>query len=132
VWPAILRRNADRIAAGAQKAAIVAAKLLVTGACFWYVSRQVDWHQVSSAIQLMDFRWAAFATFMAIMLIPLTGTFTQAYQANRRTAIERLDNLQAHSGAKTSPRNRHIWLASAGRQQLMITSVVLRTGSPRA
>jgi hypothetical protein len=57
----------------AEKAAIVAAKLLVTGACFWYVSRQVDWHQVSSAIQLLDFRWAAFATFIAILLIPLAG-----------------------------------------------------------
>jgi glycosyltransferase 2 family protein len=58
---------------GAEKAAIVSAKLLVTGACFWYVSRQVDWHQVSSAIHLLDFRWAAFATFMAMMLIPLAS-----------------------------------------------------------
>src|SRR5262245_43762269 len=38
-----------------EKAAIVAAKLLVTGACFWYVSRQIDWRQVSSAISLLDF-----------------------------------------------------------------------------
>jgi len=27
---------------GAKKAVIVVAKLLVTGACFWYVSRQID------------------------------------------------------------------------------------------
>jgi uncharacterized membrane protein YbhN (UPF0104 family) len=57
----------------AEKAAIVAAKLLVTGACFWYVSRQIDWHQVLSAIRLLDFRWAAIAIFMAILLIPLAG-----------------------------------------------------------
>jgi hypothetical protein len=41
-----------------EKAAIIAGKLLVTGACFWYVSGQVDWRQVSSAITLLDFRWA--------------------------------------------------------------------------
>jgi hypothetical protein len=58
---------------GAKKAAIVAAKLLVTGACFWYVSRQIDWHQVSSAIQLLDFRWTALATFIAMLQIPLGG-----------------------------------------------------------
>ncbi len=38
----------------AQKAAIIAAKLLVTGGCFWYVSRQIDWSQVLSAIPLLD------------------------------------------------------------------------------
>src|SRR5262245_49304204 len=58
---------------GAEKIAIIAAKLFVTGACFWYVSRQIDWHQVSSAIRLLDFRWAAFATFIAILLIPFAG-----------------------------------------------------------
>src|SRR6516164_11719455 len=57
----------------AEKAAIVAAKLLVTGACFWYVSRQIDWHQVLSAIRLLDFRWAAIATFIAVLLIPLAS-----------------------------------------------------------
>src|SRR5262249_9391422 len=58
---------------GAGKVAIVAAKLLVTGACFWYVSRQIDWHQVSSAIPLLDFRWAALAAFIALLQIPLAG-----------------------------------------------------------
>jgi glycosyltransferase 2 family protein len=56
-----------------EKAAIVAAKLLVTGACFWYVSRQVDWRQVSSAITLLDFRWAALAIFVFMLEIPLVG-----------------------------------------------------------
>jgi glycosyltransferase 2 family protein len=58
---------------GVEKAAIVAAKLLVTGACFWYVSRQVDWRQVSSAITLLDFRWAALAIFVFMLEIPLVG-----------------------------------------------------------
>jgi len=58
---------------GAEKAAIVAAKLLVTGACFWYLSRQLDWRQVSSAISLLDFRWAALAIFVIMLEIPLAG-----------------------------------------------------------
>src|SRR5262245_66116219 len=57
----------------AEKAAIVAAKLLVTGACFWYISRQIDWRQVSSAILLLDFRWAALAIFVVMLEIPLVG-----------------------------------------------------------
>jgi hypothetical protein len=52
---------------------MLAAKLLVTGACFWYVSRQIDWRQVSSAIPLLDFRWAALAIFIAMLQIPLAG-----------------------------------------------------------
>src|ERR1700747_1120949 len=56
-----------------EKAAIVAAELLVTGACFWYVSRQIDWRQASSAISLLDFRWAAFAIFVVMRDIPLVG-----------------------------------------------------------
>ena len=58
---------------GAGKVAILAAKLLVTGACFWYVSRQIDWRQVSSAISLLDFRWTAFAIFVVVLEIPLVG-----------------------------------------------------------
>jgi uncharacterized membrane protein YbhN (UPF0104 family) len=58
---------------GAKKVAIFAAKLLVTGACFWYVSRQIDWRQVLSAIPLLDFRWTALATLVAMLQIPLLG-----------------------------------------------------------
>src|SRR5262249_30716816 len=57
----------------AEKAAIVAAKLLVTAACFWYVSRQIDWRQLSSAIPLLEFRWAALAIFVIMLEIPLAG-----------------------------------------------------------
>jgi glycosyltransferase 2 family protein len=56
-----------------RKVALFAAKLLVTGACFWYVSRQIDLSQVLSAIPLLDFRWAAFATVVAMLQIPLLG-----------------------------------------------------------
>jgi uncharacterized membrane protein YbhN (UPF0104 family) len=58
---------------GAEKAAILAAKLLVTGACFWYISRQIDLSQVLSAIPLLDFRWAALAILVVMLEIPLAG-----------------------------------------------------------
>ena len=57
----------------AKKTAMVAAKVLVTGACFWYVSRQIDWRQALSAIPLLDFRWAAFAIFVIMLQVPLLG-----------------------------------------------------------
>src|SRR2546426_625717 len=56
-----------------EKVAIFAAKLLVTGACFWYVSRQIDLNQVLAAIPLLDFRWAALAILVAMLEIPLSG-----------------------------------------------------------
>ena len=58
---------------GAEKLAILAAKLLVTGACFWYLSRQIDLSQVLSAIPLLDFRWVAFAALVVVLQIPLLG-----------------------------------------------------------
>ena len=56
---------------GAGKIAIFAAKLLVTGACFWYLSRQINLGQVISAVPLLDFRWAAFAVLVVMLEIPL-------------------------------------------------------------
>ena len=58
---------------GAGKIAIFAAKLLVTGACFWYLSRQINLGQVISAVPLLDFRWAAFAVLVVMLEIPLGG-----------------------------------------------------------
>ncbi|HEY7664504.1 MAG TPA: lysylphosphatidylglycerol synthase transmembrane domain-containing protein [Xanthobacteraceae bacterium] len=58
---------------GAKKLAFFAAKLFVTGACFWYLSRQIDLSQVLSAIPLMDFRWAAFAISIVVLQLPLLG-----------------------------------------------------------
>ena len=57
--------------ANIKKFVFVAAKLLVTGACFWYASRQIDLSQVWSAISQLDFRWAAFATLLVMLQIPL-------------------------------------------------------------
>jgi hypothetical protein len=51
-------------AGGAEKLAMFAAKLLVTGVCFWYVSRQIDLEQVLSAVPLLDFCWAAKTTMV--------------------------------------------------------------------
>src|SRR5262249_10794328 len=56
-----------------KKLAIVAVKLLVTAACFWYLSRKVDTGQVLSAVRVLDFRWAAFATVVVVLQIPLVG-----------------------------------------------------------
>ena len=56
---------------GAKKLALVAVKLLVTAACFWYLWRQIDVSQVLSAIPLLDFRWVAFATLVIVLEIPL-------------------------------------------------------------
>ena len=56
-----------------EKLAIFAAKLLVTAACFWYVSRQIDLQQVLSVLPLLDFRWAAFASVVVMLEIPLLG-----------------------------------------------------------
>jgi hypothetical protein len=58
---------------GAGKIAIFAGKLLVTGACFWYLSRQINLSQVIAAIPWLDFRWAAFAVLVAMLQIPLLG-----------------------------------------------------------
>jgi hypothetical protein len=53
--------------------AIFAAKLVVTGGCFWYVFKQVDPIQTLSGIARLDVRWAAFATFIAMLQIPLVA-----------------------------------------------------------
>ena len=58
---------------GAGKLALFAAKLLVTGACFWYVSRQIDLSQLRSALFALDFRWATFAVLVVVLQIPLVA-----------------------------------------------------------
>jgi len=65
-------RSASR-GGGAKKLAILVAKLSVTGACFWYLSRQIDLTQVLSAIPLLDFRWATFGTLIVVLQLPLLG-----------------------------------------------------------
>ena len=54
-----------------KKVAFFVAKLLVTAACFWYASRQIDLSQIWSAIPRLDFRWSAFAALLVMLQIPL-------------------------------------------------------------
>jgi uncharacterized membrane protein YbhN (UPF0104 family) len=58
---------------GIGKVAIFAAKLAVTAACFWYVSRQIELRQVSTAVASLDFRWAALASLIVTLQIPLVA-----------------------------------------------------------
>jgi glycosyltransferase 2 family protein len=58
---------------GIKTIAMFAAKLAVTGACFWYVSRQIELNQVVAAVTLSDFRWAAFAILVVMLQIPLVA-----------------------------------------------------------
>src|SRR6516225_2916154 len=57
----------------AEKVAIFAVKALVTGACFWYLSRQIDVSQLHSAFSVLDFRWATFAILLVVLQIPLVA-----------------------------------------------------------
>jgi uncharacterized membrane protein YbhN (UPF0104 family) len=58
---------------GAEKMAMFAAKLLVTGVCFWYVSRQIDLKQVLSAMPRLDFGWAGLAILLVMLELPVAG-----------------------------------------------------------
>ena len=66
-----LETTSRRRGGGIEKLAVFAAKLLVTGGCFWYVSRQIDLQQVLSAVPLLYFLWAAFAVLVVVLQIPL-------------------------------------------------------------
>ncbi len=68
-----LETGAPPRAGGAKNIAIFGAKLVVTGACFWYVFKQVDPVQTFSGIARLDVRWAAFATFIVMLQIPLVA-----------------------------------------------------------
>jgi hypothetical protein len=58
---------------GTKKVAILTTKLLITAACFWYVSRLINWGQVVSAITALDLRWTALAILVAMLQIPPVG-----------------------------------------------------------
>jgi glycosyltransferase 2 family protein len=65
-------RRASR-GGGAGKIAVFAGKLLVTGACFWYLSRQINLSQVIAAVPWLDFRWIVFAVLVVMLEVPLGG-----------------------------------------------------------
>ena len=58
---------------GFGKVALFAAKLVVTGACFWYISHQIDTRQLRSAFSTLEFRWATFAILVVMLQIPLVA-----------------------------------------------------------
>ena len=58
---------------GIKTIAIFAAKLAVTGACFWYVSRQIDLRQALSAIPTLNVGWALAGVVIAMLQLPLLG-----------------------------------------------------------
>jgi hypothetical protein len=48
------------------KALFFAAKLIVSGACFWYVLRQMNLTEIIRTLPTFDVRWAAFAVSVAM------------------------------------------------------------------
>ena len=56
-----------------KKAAVVAAKLIVTGLCFWYLSRQIDLSAVFKALRALEFGWAAVSVLVVILQLPLVA-----------------------------------------------------------
>ena len=58
---------------GPRKFVVFVGKLLVTGGCFSYVTRQIDFGEVWSAISTLDFRWAGLALLVNMLQIPLLG-----------------------------------------------------------
>jgi hypothetical protein len=57
----------------AGKLAVIATKLLVTGACFWYLSRRIDSSAVFSSIPMPELRWVALAVLMVMLQITLVA-----------------------------------------------------------
>ncbi len=58
---------------GLEKIAILAVKLIVTGGCFWLVSRQIDAERVLAAVPQLDLRWIGLAVLIVVIQIPLVG-----------------------------------------------------------
>jgi uncharacterized membrane protein YbhN (UPF0104 family) len=55
------------------KAAIVAAKLSVTGLCFWYLSQKIDFDGLFSSLAQLELRWVAAGAFVVILEIPFAA-----------------------------------------------------------
>ena len=53
------------------KASIIAAKLAVTGACFWYLARNVDFGEFLGAARTLNASWTALAVLVLMLELPL-------------------------------------------------------------
>ena len=69
----VIRDRAIKSGGRFRKAAIIAAKLLVTGVCFWYLSWQIDLAQFFSSIALLEPGWTAAAALALMLQIPLVA-----------------------------------------------------------
>ena len=56
-----------------KKAAFIAAKLIVTGLCFWYLSWQIDLRAVFKAVGRLELQWATASVFVVILQLPLVA-----------------------------------------------------------
>jgi uncharacterized membrane protein YbhN (UPF0104 family) len=54
-------------------AAVLAAKLGVTAACFWYFSSKISWDAFAGAVTVIDLPWAMLALAVMTFQIPLAG-----------------------------------------------------------
>jgi glycosyltransferase 2 family protein len=78
-----------------REVATFVAKLLVTAACFWYLSRQIDFSQVLPAVPMLDFRWVTFAILVVLLQIPLVGVRWYNVVRVLTTCNERMTQLAA-------------------------------------
>ena len=58
---------------GVTKLAIFAAKFAITGLCFWYVSRRVDFAAALRTLPTLEVRWIGLAVVVALLQIPVLG-----------------------------------------------------------
>ena len=66
-------RGEPRPARAIDKVAIIAVKLIITAACFWYLSWQIDLRGVLSFVPQLDLRWISFAVLLVMLQIPLVA-----------------------------------------------------------
>jgi hypothetical protein len=57
----------------AVRVAIFALKLSVTAACFWFVSRRIEFVEIARTLPEFDVRWIVFGVLLAMLQIPLLG-----------------------------------------------------------
>ena len=62
-----------RGSARSTQVALIAAKLSVTGLCFWYLARNIDFAEFIRAARTLDARWTVLATVLLMLEIPLVG-----------------------------------------------------------
>jgi glycosyltransferase 2 family protein len=63
----------ERAGRAIRTAAVLAAKLAVTAACFWYVSSKMTWAAAAEAAKVIDIPWAILAVALMTLQIPLVA-----------------------------------------------------------